>query len=110
MIDRKILSKIITNRLSDVLPSIVGLSQTCSVRGRSILDKVHLLRNIFDYVELKQFPTCFINLAQEKAFDGVDWGYMFNVLESFGFSLSFISWIRVLYKDVTSSVIVNGHV
>ena len=103
------LSKIITNRLSDVLPFIVGLSQTCSVICRSISDNVHLLRNIFDYVEQKQFPACFINLDQEKAYDGVDWGYMFNVLESFGFSSSFISWISVLYKDVTSSVIFNGH-
>ena len=31
--DRKILSKIITNRLTDVLPSIIGISQTCSVKG-----------------------------------------------------------------------------
>ena len=36
--DRKMLSKIITNRLTDVLPSIIGISQTCSVKGRSIFD------------------------------------------------------------------------
>ena len=109
-VDRKILSKIITNRLIDVLPSIIGISQTCSVKGRSIFDNVHLLRNIFDYVEQKNLSACFINLDQEKAFDRVEWSYMFSVLESFGFGPSFISWIKVLYKDVASSVIVNGFI
>jgi hypothetical protein len=42
---KKIVSKVISNRLSKVLPDIIGISQTCSIRERSIFDNVHLLRN-----------------------------------------------------------------
>ena len=49
-IDRKVLSKIITNRLTNVLPSLISISQTCSIKGRSIFDNIHLIRNVMDYI------------------------------------------------------------
>lgn len=106
-VDRKILSKIIANRLSSILPNIIGISQTCSIKGRTIFDNIHLIRNVFDYIEQKNIAACFINLDQEKAFDRVSWSYMFETLNAFGFSKTFIQWIQLLYKDITSSVIVN---
>jgi len=69
---------------------IIGISQTCSIKGRSIFDKLHLLRNIIDYVDQKNISACFINIDQEKAFDRVSWEYMFNALNSFGFCDYFI--------------------
>ena len=109
-IDRKLLSKIITNRLTNVLPSVIGISQTCSIKGRSIFDNIHLIRNVIDYIEQKNIGACFISLDQEKAFDRVSWPYMYKVLESFGFDNKFIHWIKVIYADISSSVIVNGHI
>jgi len=32
---------------------------------------------------------------------------MFEMLKSFGFSDTFIKWISILYKDISSSIIVN---
>jgi len=46
--DYKILSKLLTKRLSLVMDEIVHPDQTCAVKGRSILDNVHLMRNIMD--------------------------------------------------------------
>ena len=109
-IDRKILSKLLANRLGQVLPNIVSLSQTCSIKGRSIFDNIHLIRNLYDYIESKNISACFIQFDQEKAFDRVSWPYMYNMLRAFKFSENFIRWIYVLYKDIKSSVIVNGHV
>ena len=42
----KIIPKIITIRLGKVLPKIIAIDQTCSVKGRSIFDNLHLLRNV----------------------------------------------------------------
>ncbi|MES9883856.1 MAG: reverse transcriptase domain-containing protein [Sedimenticola sp.] len=108
--DYKILSKVVSLRLGKVLPSVIGIDQTCSVKGRSIFDNVHLLRNITDYVEQKDLSAAFICLDQEKAFDRVSWSYMYDTLYAFGFDESFISLIKLLYNDVSSSVIVNHHV
>ena len=96
--------------MSSVLPSIISLSQTCSIRGRSIFDNVHLLRNIVDYCNQKELSAAFINLDQEKAFDRVNWSFLFNTLDAFGFSRTFINMIRVLYSDPQSSVLVNNFI
>ena len=109
-VDYKIVSKSLSLRLRKALPFIVKQDQTCSVPGRSISDNVHLFRNIFDFVEQKELRCAFLNLDQAKAFDRVSTNYLLRVLSSFGFGPMFISWIKLLYTDISSCVIVNGHI
>ena len=77
------------------------------MKGRSIFDNVHLLRNVIDYVEQKELPCIFLNLDQEKAFDHVSYDFLFKCLETYGFGENFIRWIKILYSDIQSSVLVN---
>lgn len=109
-IDYKIISKTLSIRLSKVLENIIHPDQTCSVKSRSIFDNIHLLRNIIDYVNQKDIPCIFLNLDQEKAFDRVSYDYLFSVLERFGFKENFIKWVKILYHDISSSVIVNNYI
>lgn len=44
----------------------------------------------------------------EKAYDRVSHEFMFLVLKRFGFSEHFIKMIKILYKNVTSEILVNG--
>lgn len=44
----KILSKALANRLREVMDQVVHLDQTYCVPGRSILDNVHLIRDVLD--------------------------------------------------------------
>ena len=37
----------------------------------------------------------------QKAFDSVEWNFMFKVLKLFNFGESFIEWIRILYENPT---------
>ena len=67
----KILAKILSNRLQIVLGSLIGPEQTCSVKGRSIQDNLHLIRTIIDGVK-DDTEAALINLDQSKAFDRVD--------------------------------------
>ena len=50
-----------------------------------------------------------INIDLKKAFDGVDHEFLFKIMEKMGFSQRFISWIKILYNDIQSSVLINGH-
>ena len=109
-VDYKILSKTLSLRLRKVLPYIINLDQTCSIQGRSITDSIHLMRNIYDYVEQKQMGCAFINLDQSKAFDRVSHYFLNKTLKTFGFGPSFIKWINVLYNNISSSVIINGFI
>ena len=92
------------------MPSIIDIDQTCSVKGRSIFDNVHLIRNVIDYINQKDLSACFICLDQEKAFDRVSRSYMFNTLTAFGFHENFLKWIHLLYNNISSSVIINNHI
>ena len=105
--DYKIISKSIANRLGTVMETLVHEDQTCAVKGRSIFDNVHLLRNVIDYVDQKNLPCIFLNLDQEKAFDRVSHEFMYKCLETFGLGKNFIQWIKILYSDIQSSVLVN---
>ena len=108
--DYKLISKVITNRVKNVLEHIIHPDQTCTVPGRTIFDNLHLMRNIIDYCEQKHSPLAFISLDQEKAFDRVNYDFLFQTLSAFNFGPSLIRWIQTLYNDVCSSVIVNNHI
>ena len=109
-VDAKIVGKVLSIRLRKVMPSIIHLDQTCGVQGRTISDNVHLLRNVFDYVEQKGTTAALINLDMQKAFDRVSHFYLFRVLHAMGFGPEFIRWVEVYYTGISASVIVNGHV
>ena len=40
----------------------------------------------------------------------VSWSYMYSTLIAFGFHENFIRWVKLLYTDISSSVIVNNFV
>ena len=54
-------------------------------------------------------PVALLSLDQEKAFDHVDWSFLFATLAKMGFGDNFLQWVRLLYTDLRSSVLVNGY-
>ncbi|GJT38915.1 RNA-directed DNA polymerase, eukaryota [Tanacetum coccineum] len=81
----KIISKILANRLVDVVGDIVNEVQSAFVANKQILD---------DYCE--------------KAYDSVRWDYLDDVLLNFGFGERWRGWIQSCLKSSKGSVIVNG--
>lgn len=106
--DYKILSKIITLRLSRVLGGLVDPDQTCSVPGRSITS-VTLLGDVLDYIERTNESGILVSLDQEKAFNRVNHSFLFRLLEHLGFGPSFIKWVHTLYTGANMRIILNGY-
>ena len=44
----------------------------------------------------------------EKAFDSLEWEYLFKVLDIMNCGLSFLNWIHTFYNNISSCVINNG--
>ena len=107
-VDYKILAKALGNRLAEVMPDIVGPLQTCAVRGKCIQHNLWLMRDLVEFVKVRDLPCALVSLDQEKAFDMVNHDFLFKTLESFGLNKVFIRWLSLLYNDVTSVVTVNG--
>lgn len=107
-VDYKIISKILTTRLSLVLGSVLHPDQTCSVPGRSISSNVVLLRDIFDYIEMTNEAAILVSLDQEKAFDRVDRSFLSDLLCHLGFGPNFRKWVFALYEGAFMQIILNG--
>ena len=78
--DYKLASKIITDRLKQVLPSIVHSDQTCSVINRSIFSNLHLTRNTLDMINKTDETGILVTLDRMKAFDRLDHDFLMRVL------------------------------
>jgi len=107
-IDYKIISKVILNKLKPISKSIVSSSQTCGVKGRSIFDNLHFLRNVFDYCKARDLPCIALCFDQAKAFDRIEHRYLLHILERLGLGPNIIKLITLLYTDIYSSVLING--
>ena len=109
-VDYKLCARTLAGRLLNVLGSVVAPEQTCGVRGRFIGENVAFLRDLVDFTTETGTPAAILSLDQEKAFDRVDWRFLFRVLTHLGFGPSFVSWVRLLYSNVRSAVLINGYI
>ena len=105
----KIGSGCIAQRLRTVLPKLINEDQTGFMQNRYIGDNLRLIYDLIDYVNRQNIPGMLLNIDFEKAFDSIDWSFMFKVLKAFGFGEGFIRWIRTFYTGIKSTVVVNGY-
>lgn len=107
-VDLKILSKVLARRLEDLLPIIVREDQTGFIKGRNSYNNIRRLLNIIQISEQHKIDGLVISLDAEKAFDRVEWSYLFSTLDRFGLGDSFVRWVKVLYTQPMASVVTNG--
>lgn len=81
--------------------------QTDFIRGRQLSSNIRRLLNIISAWSNAVKPEIVLSLDAEQAFDRVEWGYLFKVLEKFGFGKKFITWIRLLYSSPLAGVNTN---
>ena len=109
-VDYKLCARVLAGRLLKVIASVVAPDQTCGVPGRYIGENVAFLCDVVELANEYNLPVALLSLDQEKAFDRVDWPFLFATLAKMGFGDNFIRWVRLLYTDVRSSVLVNGYI
>jgi len=105
--DVKLLAKVLACRLDPCLPKIISEDQTGFIRGRQLSSNIRRLLNIIFSPSSSLSSEIIISLDAEKAFDRVEWNYLFTILDRFGFGPSFTSWIRLLYTAPVASVRTN---
>ena len=104
----KIGSACIANRIKDILPTLINEDQTGFVKNRYLGDNIRLIYDMIDYLNFKNLPGLLLCLDFEKAFDSLDWNFMFKVLQAFGFGDGICRWISTFYKNIKSTILVNG--
>nr|GFA75764.1 RNA-directed DNA polymerase, eukaryota [Tanacetum cinerariifolium] len=81
----KIIAKILTNRLINVLEDIESEVQLAFVAGRQILDGLFILNEVLHWCSKKKQKSLIFKVDFEKAYDSVRWDFLDDVLKKFGF-------------------------
>lgn len=85
----KIGSKVLANRLREVLPNLIAPNQSAFLQGRIISDNILIAHEVIEFIRhTKKGRKMFFGpkLDMNKAYDRVNWEFLLSVLRCMGFS------------------------
>ncbi len=82
-------------------------NQTGFVMGKNILDNNFLAQESLEWAIESELDLVLLLLNFEKAFDRIEWGFLFTAMSKLGFSPKWTKWVSSLYWLASSSVKVN---
>ena len=101
-VDTKIMTKVIATRIKNVLPDIIHCDKTGYVKDRFIRETIR------SFTAKENIPGLLVFIDVKKAFDSVEWNFLYRCLEIFNFGPDFIHWVKTFYKNIQSCTINNG--
>lgn len=107
--DYNIFAKILANRLSLLLPSLIHRDQVGFVPTRHVGDNIRRTIDLIDLLTKTKRPALVLSLDAQKAFDRLSWPFMFAILSHYVFSGPFIQALQALYSKPTSQVQLSSH-
>ncbi|XP_028121690.1 uncharacterized protein LOC114318912 [Camellia sinensis] len=107
----KIITKILANRLKQILKSIISPNQSAFVPGRMIQDNSIEAHEAFHFLKHKRMGRAgfmAIKLDFNKAYDRVEWDFLLELMRRMGFAPKWIQWVSECITSVIFSIFVNG--
>jgi hypothetical protein len=82
----KMIAKMLANRLALRLDVLVQKNQSAFIKGRSILDNFKYVQSAAKLLKKRKVPKLLLKLDISKAFDTVNWVFLLELLQAWGFS------------------------
>lgn len=106
----KLCSKVLSNRLREILDETIAEEQSAFVPGRLITDNVLTAYQCIHAMRRKKGKQgwCAVKIDMMKAYDRVEWPYLQGIMLQLGFSEEWVSLVMKCVNSVTFQVKVNG--
>ncbi|EOY02242.1 Uncharacterized protein TCM_016767 [Theobroma cacao] len=105
----KIVTKLLANRLSKILPLIISENQSGFVNGRLISDNILLAHELIGKIDAKsRGGNVVLKLDMAKAYDRLNWDFLYLMMEHFGFNAHWINMIKSCISNYWLSLLING--
>ena len=90
------------------MPKLVHANQVAYVKDRFIGEGIRVIDETMEFAQKKQLEAYAVAIDFEKAFDSVDWNFIWKTLAAYNIPTGFIDAIKLLYNDIESCVVNNG--
>ncbi|XP_042480703.1 uncharacterized protein LOC122061468 [Macadamia integrifolia] len=105
----KIISKVLAMRLERFLPRLISKEQGAFQKGKLIHDNISVASELANLMySATRGGGLGLKIDIRKAYDMISWSFLFKVMEKFGFSENWITWLHQLLASTKISVLVNG--
>ncbi|XP_060974007.1 uncharacterized protein LOC133039191 [Cannabis sativa] len=107
----KIVSKVLANRLKNVLNDIISPNQSAFIKNRVIFDNVFIANemvNAITHRKLGKVEWVALKLDMEKAFDHVEGGFVKAIMQHLCFPVRFVNLILSCLSSVSFRLLING--
>ena len=106
--DMKIIKKVLSTRIKDVLPFLISSNQTAYVKNSFTSESGRLISDILEILNSLALEGFLVTVDIEKAFDSVNDCFLLHILRKFGFGIDFVSWIKTILNSQESCIINGG--
>ena len=104
----KIYTKCLVERMRAVLPHLIDSAQG-AFQDKYVGELARVVQDLSSYLESEDGGGLMLFCDQAKAYDRVDWDFMFSVLETMELGDDFIAMVKLAYTNNRSRVKINGH-
>ncbi|KAL5574669.1 hypothetical protein UlMin_016368 [Ulmus minor] len=108
----KVIAKLLADRIKPLLHDLICPAQGAFVLGRSIHDNSVIIQEVIHSMKKKSGQVGYVamKIDLQKAYDRLNWEFLFLVLKAFGFHDRWIGWVRSCVSLVSMNLLLNGSV
>ena len=103
-----IIAKVLANRLRRILQAHINPLQFAFISGRQMMDSIVIAEEIIAEWKRSDTTSFIWKVDFAKAYDSLDWRFLWNVFQRCGFPSVWIKWMKQYVCTTTFAVLVNG--